>query len=72
MNRKMIRADKANTGTKLGATHLSKINGDLIPACETPGDGWHEVSATWTFEADGETFTYATTVDCKKCRKFVR
>lgn len=71
MNRKMIRADKANTGTKLGATHLSTLAGDTA-ACGTEAEGWHDVPETWTFESEGQTFTYPTTVDCKKCRKFVR
>lgn len=71
MNRKMIRADKANTGTKLGATHLSTIKGDAA-ACGTEAEGWTEVAASYDYEVNGETFTKHITVDCKKCRKFAR
>ena len=70
MNRKMI-CSIATSKTSSHAVHLTTLAGDA-PACGTEMGEWNEAPESWTFELEGQTFTYPTTVDCKKCRKFVR
>lgn len=76
MERKLIKAVKQNSGSKALVTHLSAFTRDpenLSAACNTEADGWVEVAPTWEWTDDaGQTFTYKTTVGCKKCRKYER